>query len=79
MDTLGKIFHVNSLGYSHWFTSIGLSQINDHSISVYQSRYATSGVTKYLDTATIKENSNFHKTTLTHDMISTKQYASTSD
>ena len=41
VDTLGKRFHVNFLGYTHWFISIRISQLNDHSISVYQARYAT--------------------------------------
>ena len=44
VDTLGKRFHVNFLGYSHWFTSIRISQLKDHSISVDQARYATSVV-----------------------------------
>ena len=46
IDTLGKIFHVNFLGYAHWFRSIIISQLKDHSISVDQARYATSIVTK---------------------------------
>ena len=37
-----------------------------------QDRYDTPVVSKYLDTDTIKENSNFHKTTLPNDMILTK-------
>ena len=44
-----------------------------------QARYATYVVTRYLDAATIKEQSNFHKTTLPYDIIFTKEYASTSD
>ena len=44
-----------------------------------QDRYATSVVAKYLETSTIKENPKFHNTTLTHDMIITKEDASTSD
>ena len=51
---------------------IGISQRKDRSISVDKSRYATSFVTKYLDTSTIKENPNFHKTALPHDIIFTK-------
>ena len=47
VDTLGKIFHVNFLGYAHWW-------IKDNSISVDQARYATSIVAKYLDTATVR-------------------------
>ena len=72
VDTLGKIFHVNFLGYAHWFIYIRISQLKDHSISVYQDRYATYIVEKYLDTNTIKANSKLRKTTLTHYMILTK-------
>ena len=42
LDTLGKILHVNFLGYAHWFMSIIISQIKDHYISVDQARCATS-------------------------------------
>ena len=45
-DTLGKIFYVNFLGFAHWFMSIVISQLKDHSISVDQARYATSIVAK---------------------------------
>ena len=48
VDTLGKIFHVNFLGYAHWFMSIIISQMKDHSISVDQARCATSIVAKIL-------------------------------
>ena len=34
VDTLGKRFHVNLLGFAHWFMSIRISQLKDHSISV---------------------------------------------
>ena len=30
VDTLGKRFHVNILGYAHWFMSIIISQMKDH-------------------------------------------------
>ena len=79
VDTLGKIFHVNFLGYSHWFMSIIISQLRDHSISVDQARYVTSIVAKYLDTATVKAGKRFYKTTLPADMIFTKEDVSTSD
>ena len=46
VDTLGKIFHVHFLGYAHWFTSIRISQMKDHYISMDQARYATSIVAK---------------------------------
>ena len=42
VDTFGKIFHVKFLGFAHWFMSIIISQLKDHSISVDQARYATS-------------------------------------
>ena len=79
VDTSGKIFHVNFLGYAHWFMLIRISQLKDHSISVYQARYATSIVSKYLDTAKVKVSTNFYQTTLPDDMIFTKEYVSTSD
>ena len=79
VDTLGKIFHVNFLGFAHWFMSIRISQLKDHSISVDKARYATSIVPKYLDTATVKVSKTFYKTTLPSDMIFTKEDVSTSD
>ena len=79
VDNLGKIFHVKFLGYSHWFMSIKISQMKGHSISVDQARYATSIVAKYLDTATVTVSTKFYKTTLTADMIFTKEDVSTSD
>ena len=79
VDTLGKIFHVNFLGYANWFMSIRISQLKDHSISVDQARYATSIVAKYLDTATVKASKKFYKTTLPSDMIFTKEDVYTSD
>ena len=79
VDTLGKRFHVNFLGFAHWFMSIRISQLKDHSISVDQARYATSIVANYLDTATVKLSNKFYKTTLSSDMIFTKEYVSTSD
>ena len=59
--------------------SIRISQIKDHSISVYRSRYATYIVAKYLDTVTVKASTNFYKTTLPSDVIFTKEVVSTSD
>ena len=77
VDTLENRFHVNFLGYSHWFISIRISQLKDHYISVDQVRRAPSVVEKYLDTTTIKEYSKFHKTNLPHDMILTEEHDST--
>ena len=54
-------------------------QIKDHSIYVDESRYATSIVVKYLDTATVKVSTKFYKTTFPTDMMFTKEYVSTSD
>ena len=59
--------------------SIRISHMKDHYISVDQARYATSIVEKYLDTATVKASTNFHKTTFPSDMIFTKADKSTSD
>ena len=79
MDNLGKIFHVNFLGYAHWFISIRISQMRDHSISVDQTRYAPSIVAKYLDTSKGMVSTKFYKTTLKADTIFTKEDVSTSD
>ena len=79
VDTVRKRFHVNFLGFSHWFMSIRISQLKDNSISVDQARYATSIVAKYLDTATVKVSNKFYKKTLPADMIFTKEDVSTSD
>ena len=46
VEDLGKIFHVNVLVNAHWFTSIKISHMNDHSISVDQARYVTFIVVK---------------------------------
>ena len=79
VNTLGKRFHVKFLGFSHWFMSIIIFQLKDHSIFVDQARYDTSIVAKYLDTATVKVSNKFYKTTLPADMIFTKEDVSTSD
>ena len=59
--------------------SIRISQMKDHSISMNQDRYATSIISKYLDTATVKVSTKFYKTTFPADMIFTKEYVSTID
>ena len=79
VDTLGKRFHEKLLGYAHWFMSIRVSQMKEHSISIYQSRYATSIVAKYLDTTTVDESTKFYKTTLPSYMIFNMDDVSTSD
>ena len=79
MDTLGKIFHVNFLGYAHWFSSISISQMKDHYISVDHTRYATSIVYSYMDTDTVKKSTKFYNTTLPSDMIFTKDDVSNND
>ena len=79
VDTLGKRSHVNFLGYLHWFMSIRISQLKDHSIYVDQARYDLSSFAKYLNTATVKVITKCYKTTLTADMIFTKEDVSTSD
>ena len=79
VDTLGKRFNVNFLGFAHQFRSINISQLKDHLISVDQARYATAIVAKYLDNVTVKVSNKFYKTTLPSDMIFTKEDVSTSD
>ena len=70
---------MNFLVYAHWFMSIRISQIKDHSISVDQDRYATSIVAKHFDTAIVKVSNKFYETTLPSYMIFTKEDVSTSD
>ena len=79
VDTSVNIFHVNFLGYAHWFMSIRISQFEDNSISLDQARYATSIVEKYLDTATVNVSTKFYKTKFPADMIFTKEDVSTID
>ena len=79
VDTLGKRFHVNFLRYAHWFMSIRIYQLKDHSIYMDQAIYATSIFFKYLDIATVKVSTKFYETTLPADMIFTKEDVSTSD
>ena len=69
VDTLGKRFYVNFLGYAHWFMSIRIYQLKDHSISMDQARYATSVVAKYVDISVVKVSTKFHMTTLPANMI----------
>ena len=63
---------MNFLGYAHWFMSIKIYHLKDHSIYVYQARYATSIFAKYLDAATVKVSTKFYKITLPAGMIFTK-------
>ena len=79
VDTLGKISHVNFLGYAHWFISIIIYQTRYHSIYVNQAIYATSIVAKHLYTATVKGSTKFYKTTFPSDMIFIKDDTYTSD
>ena len=72
VDTLGKRFHMNFLGYAHWFMSIIISQLKENSISVDQARYSTAVVVECVYTATVKVSTKFYKTTLLADMIFTK-------
>ena len=44
-----------------------------------QARYATSSVTKYLDTDTVNASTKFYNKNLPSDMILTKSYKSTID
>ena len=79
MDDLGKRFHLNFLGYAHWFMSIIIFQMKDYSISVDQAIYTTSIVPKYLDDATVKTSIKSYNTKFPSNMIFTKADAYTSD
>ena len=79
VENLGKRLHESFLGNAHWFISIRILYMKDHSISLYQDRYATSVVVKYMNNSTVKTSKMFYKTTLTSDMIFTKDDESTSD
>ena len=79
MDTPGKILNVNFLGFLHWFMSIRISHMKDHSISVDKDRYATYIVAKYIDTTTVKKTTKCYKNNFPSDMIFTKDDVSTSD
>ena len=79
VETIGKIFHMNFLGFSHWFMSTRISHMKDHSIYLYQTMYVTSIVAKYLDTSKVKTSKKFYNTTLAYDMIFTKYDVSTGD
>ena len=79
LDTLGNIFHIKFLGYTHWFMPSMISHTKDHSMSVDQARYDTSVVTKYLYNSTVKTGTHFYNTTLPYYMIFTKDYVYTSD
>ena len=59
VDNLGTRFHVNFLGYAHWFMSIIIYQMKYNPISVDQARHDTSIVEKYLNTDTVKASNFF--------------------
>ena len=50
-----------------------------HYIYVYQARYASSIVAKYLDTSTVNGSKKDYNTTFPYDMIFNKANSSTSD
>ena len=78
VETPGQRFHVNFLEFSHWFMSIIISHLKNHYISVDQDKYSYCVVDKYIDTDTANKSTKFYKTTLTSDMIFSKDYVSTS-
>ena len=73
VETLGKRYHVNFLGYTHWFMSIRISQMKYHSISMDQDRYDTSIVAKYLENATVQARKRFIRPIYHLIWYSTKQ------
>ena len=79
VGTIGNILHVNFLECSHWFVSIRISHMKYHPVSVYQDRYASYIVDKYLDTAIVKTSTRFLNTTFPSGVILTKDDAYTRD
>ena len=67
------------IGYTHWFMSIRIYYMKDHSISVDQGIYVTSTNSKYLNTVTFRTSTKFYNSTFPSDMIFVKYDASTSD
>ena len=59
--------------------SIIISQMKDHFISVDKTRYDTSIVVEYFDTATVKTSKNIYKTNFPSGLIFIKYYVSNSD
>ena len=53
--------------------------MKDHFISVYQNRYTTSIVAKYLDTTTVNTSKTFYKSTFPYDMMFIHNDVSISD
>ena len=79
VENPGNRLHMSFLGYAHWFMSIRISNMRDHSISVDQDRYDTSIVAKYLDNSTVKTIKKFYKTNFPYDLIFTKDDECTSN
>ena len=79
MYTLGNILPVEFLLFENWFMSIRILQLKDHYISVDQDIYATSVVSKYIDTAIFKTSTKFYQTISPYAIIFTKDDVSTSD
>ena len=77
--TLGNILPVEFLLFENWFMSIRILQLKDHYISVDQDIYATSVVSKYIDTAIFKTSTKFYQTISPYAIIFTKDDVSTSD
>ena len=59
--------------------SIIISHMKDRYISIDQAIYATSILSKYLYTATVRRSKKDYKTTFPYDIIFTKSNSSTSD
>ena len=70
---------MNCIGYLHWFIYIIISQLNDHSISVYQDIYMLYLLLKKSKHCYNNNKSKFHKNNLSHDRKCNKEDASTSD
>ena len=79
VEELGKYYHVNFLGYIHWFMLIQITQKPDYSIVIDQSRYCLAMVNKYLNNTTVSNSAKVHARPLPADMTFTKDHASEND
>ena len=79
VDALEKRLHVNFWVYEHWFMSIRIFQMKNHTIYIDLTRYANFIAAKYLDTFTFKTITQVYNTTFPSDMIFTKTDESNSD
>ena len=63
--------------FSHWFMSMNIPHLKDHSFLVHQDIYATSAVAKCLDTVPVDTSEKLNKTNFQYYIIFIKNNPST--